>query len=63
MIIIPCNQDELNALKQLLHRAVQHSGLEAAEAAVHWMHKIADAERRTAKGNGADHAQPAHENQ
>jgi hypothetical protein len=44
MITIETTPEELAALRQLLHRAVLHSGMQAAEAAVHWANKIAAAE-------------------
>ena len=55
MITITGTPEEFIALKQLLHRAVLHSGLEAADAAVYWMHKIVEAEQQhvARKGNGA----------
>lgn len=58
MITIEANAEEVAALRQLLHRAVLHSGMQAAEAAVHWSNKIAAAEAAAAprsedrKGNG-----------
>lgn len=49
MITIIATPEEVAALKQLLHRAVQHSGLDAAEAAVFWMRKIQAAENKTSQ--------------
>jgi len=52
MITIVGTPEEFNALKQLLHRAVLHSGMEAADAAVFWNRKIQAAEVAAKKLNG-----------
>jgi len=52
MLTVTGTQDEFNALKQLLHRAVLHSGMDAAEAAVFWTRKIQAAEIAAKKLNG-----------
>jgi hypothetical protein len=44
-VTIQATQEELLALRQLLHRAVLHSGMQAAEAAVHWHNKLNMAEQ------------------
>lgn len=40
MITIHATPDEVAALHQLLHRAVLHSGMDVAEAALHWKQKL-----------------------
>jgi hypothetical protein len=44
MITVEATSEELAVLRQLLHRAVLHSGMQAASAAVHWAAKIDAAE-------------------
>ena len=34
--IIEATEQEIVALRQMLHRAVLHSGMDVAEAAAHW---------------------------
>jgi hypothetical protein len=53
MITIEATEEELLALRQLLHRAVLHSGMQAAEAAVHWSNKITVAEMAKPKSTTA----------
>jgi hypothetical protein len=52
---------ELVVLLQLLHRAVLHSGMDVADAAVFWKAKVTAARTSlgSTKANGADaHANP-----
>jgi len=56
MITIQATPDEINALMQLLHRACQHSGLDAAEAAAHWRNKIVTAARESGVRGSPDPA-------
>jgi len=58
MITVPATPEELAALKQLLHRAVLHSGMEAADAAVHWMRKIQAAEVNASTGLSLKPSEP-----
>jgi hypothetical protein len=54
MMIIEATEEEIIALRQLLHRAVLHSGMEVAEAAAFWNRKLMAVQAQ--KGNGADKA-------
>jgi hypothetical protein len=54
MITIETTEEEVLALRQLLHRAVLHSGLEVAEVAAFWNRKLMAVQAQ--KDNGADKA-------
>lgn len=56
MITIETTEEEVLALRQLLHRAVLHSGLEVAEVAAFWNRKLMAVQAEAQKGNGADKA-------
>ena len=56
MMIIEATEEEIIALRQLLHRAVLHSGMEVAEAAAFWNRKLMAVQ--AAKSNGADKGAP-----
>ena len=51
MLTVTGTLEEFNALRQLIHRAVLHSGMEAADAAVFWNRKIQAAEVAAKKLN------------
>ena len=54
MRTIEATDEEIAALHQLLHRAVLHSGMEVAEAALHWKRKLlAVTQEVLPKTNGA----------
>ena len=55
MITIETTEEEIIALRQLLHRAVLHSGMEVAEAAAFWNRKLMAVRW---KSNGADKGAP-----
>ena len=38
--LIEATEQEIVALRQMLHRAVLHSGMDVAEAAAHWNRKL-----------------------
>ena len=59
MRTIEATDEEIAALIQLIHRAVLHSGMDAAEAAVHWRRKLTEAVQAPPKGlNGQQNLQP-----
>ena len=40
MFIIEATKEEIDVLRQMLHRACLHSGMDVAEAAAHWNRKL-----------------------
>ena len=52
MPTIEATDEEVAVLHQLLHRAVLHSGMEAAEAACLWKRKLIAAAQQDNKANG-----------
>lgn len=58
MPTIEATHEEIMALRQLLHRAVLHSGMDAAEAAAHWNRKLMETmQAPLPKANGPIQAQ------
>ena len=47
MRTIEATDDEITVLRQLIHRAVLHSGMDAAEMAIHWNRKLLVAMQET----------------
>ncbi len=46
-MLIEASQEEITALRQLLHRACLHSGMDVAEVAVYWNNKLIAALQQT----------------
>ncbi len=55
MITLTLTEQEVIALRQLLHRALLHSGMDVAEAATHFNRRLSEAVP-DAKPNGHDSA-------
>jgi hypothetical protein len=56
---IEATEQEITALRQLLHRAVLHSGMDVAEAATHWNRKLMTATQLPpTRTNGAGAEKP-----
>ena len=53
---IETNDAEVAALRQLLHRAVLHSGMDVAEAALYWNKKLSEAQDAWQRNANAVHA-------